>query len=85
MTIDNCTRKMIKGRADMKIFKNLFGRKRAEKKRKDEDFERRLSYMARDGRVFDCTDCPYRIRSMNFCGFCMQMILDDAKKEGTLN
>ncbi|MDD4495549.1 MAG: hypothetical protein PHV32_14630 [Eubacteriales bacterium] len=34
-----------------------------------------------DGRVYHCTDCPYRNRETGFCGFCMRKILDDMKKK----
>ena len=33
-----------------------------------------------DGRVYDCTDCPYRERGIDFCGFCLKKILDDLEK-----
>lgn len=35
----------------------------------------------KDGRVYYCAMCPYRDTLTGFCGFCMQKILDDARKK----
>lgn len=34
-----------------------------------------------DGRVYNCTNCPYRERDIDFCGFCLQKIMDELKEE----
>ena len=34
-----------------------------------------------DGRIYNCTNCPYRERDIDFCGFCLRKILDKWKKE----
>jgi hypothetical protein len=36
------------------------------------------------GRVYFCTNCPYRDTRSNFCGFCTKKLLDDVK-EGKRN
>jgi hypothetical protein len=33
-----------------------------------------------DGHVYNCTNCPYRDRDIDFCGFCLRKILDEWKK-----
>jgi len=34
-----------------------------------------------DRRVYPCADCPYRERDVSFCGFCLQKIIAELKKE----
>jgi hypothetical protein len=34
-----------------------------------------------DGRIYHCTDCPYRERYTGFCGCCMRKILDEMKSK----
>ena len=38
-------------------------------------------YVTETGYVYDCTDCPYRERDIDFCGFCLRKIMDELKKE----
>ena len=37
-------------------------------------------YITDDGRIYNCTNCPYRERDIYFCGCCLQKILDEWKK-----